>query len=259
VIEGYPGIVLGNVVGSNIANVLLVAGVSAVIYPLAYPGGGIRRDSAIMMVASALFVALCIADGLDRPAGFLLLVGLVVALTPTVRDAAQAQKEGIVTVPTEIVLSLPTRRRLITTFIVVGLIALPLGARIVVRNAVAIATAMGVTETVIGLTIIAFSTSLPELATTMVAAYKRHTEVAVGTIVGSNIFNILAIMGVAALMSPGGIQIPETFPYLDLPVMMAAALVVTVLAWARRPLGRVLGLVLALAYAGYIVTIFVMA
>ena len=192
-------------------------------------------------------------------AGVFLLVGLVVALTPAVRDAAQAQKEGAVVVPTEIVLSLPTRRRLITTFIVVGLVSLPLGARIVVQNAVEIATAMGVSDAVVGLTIIAFSTSLPELATTMVAAYKRHTEVAVGTIVGSNIFNLLAIMGVASLMSPAGIRVPETFPYLDLPVMMAAALLISVLAWARKPLGRVLGVVLALAYGGYMIAIFVMA
>ena len=259
VIEGHPGIVLGNVVGSNIANVLLVGGVSAIVYPLAHPGRGIRRDAAIMMVASIFFVLLCLFDGLDPSGGMILLVGLVAALTPTVREAAQMQKAGEVTVLTEIVLSLPTRRRLITFFIVVGLITLPLGARIVVENAVEIATALGVTDTVIGLTIIAFSTSLPELATTAMAAYKRHTEVAVGTIVGSNIFNLLAIMGVAALMSPFGIRVPESFPYLDLPVMMAAALMVAILAWMRKPLGRPLGAILALTYVAYIIAVFFLA
>jgi cation:H+ antiporter len=256
VFDGYPGIVLGNVVGSNIANVLLVGGVSAVVYPLAFPGGGIRRDSAIMMGASVFFVILCLLDALSQTAGVILLATLVVVLIPTVRDAARTHKEAGGTVPTEFVLGLPTQRRMIFFLIAVGVVGLPLGARMVVNSSVEIAKDLGVTETVVGLTIIAFSTSLPELATTIVAAYKRHTEVAVGTIVGSNIFNLLAIIGVAALVSPTRIRVPESFPYLDLPVMVAAALLISILVWRRKPVGRRIGVTLAVAYMAYIATLF---
>jgi len=259
VFEGYPGIVLGNVVGSNIANVLLVGGVSAVVYPLAYPGGGIRRDCAIMMGATALFVILCLTDTLDQTAGVLLLVALVAALTPTVREAARSNREAGGTVPSEIVLGLPTKRRFIFFLIFAGLVGLPLGARMVVTHAVEIARYLGMSEAVVGLTIIAFSTSLPELATTVVAAYKRHTEVAVGTIVGSNIFNLLAIMGVASVVEGSGIRVPETFPFLDLPVMTAAALVVAVLAWRKKPMGKGIGITLVLSYVAYLTTLLVLA
>jgi len=259
VFAGYPGIVLGNVVGSNIANVLLVGGVSAVVFPLAYPGGGIRRDSAIMMGASVLFVILCLADTLDRMAGVILLAALVGALIPTVREGARTHREAGGTVPSEIVLGLPTKRRFIFFLIFVGLVGLPLGARMVVTHAVEIAKYLGMSEAVVGLTIIAFSTSLPELATTVVAAYKRHTEVAIGTIVGSNIFNLLAIMGVAAMVQGSRIRVPETFPLLDLPVMMAAALVVTVFAWRGKPVGRRIGITLAVSYVAYLATVLVLA
>ena len=259
VFTGYPGIVLGNVVGSNIANVLLVAGASAIVFPLAYPGGSIRRDSAIMIGASVFFILLCLKDALSRPAGAALLVMLVVVLIPTLRDAAQAHRDADGKAPAVAVLGLPTQRRFISLFIILGIVGLPVGAHQVVKASVQIALSLGVSETVVGLSIIAFATSLPELATTVVAAYRRETEVAIGTIIGSNIFNLLAIMGVAALASPWPIEVPPSFPFLDLPVMLGAALIITAFTWGKRSLGRKAGIALSTAYFAYIALLFTMS
>ena len=259
VLTGFPGVVLGNVVGSNIANVLLVGGVAAIIYPLAAPDPSSRKDTAIMLVVSVLFVILCLFGELSRPAGIIMLVILTWVLSLSAREAARAHGEAGGLVPTEMVVGLPTRKRLITFFLVVGLIALPLGARFVVTATVDIARHLGMSEVAIGLTILAFGTSLPELATTVVAAVKKETDVAMGTIVGSNIFNLLAIMGVAAVLSPEPVQVPESFAWLDFPVMLAAAVTVTAYVWRSRPMGRVAGIVMSVGYVAYIAVLFITA
>jgi cation:H+ antiporter len=252
VLSDYPGIVLGNVVGSNIANVFLVAGLSAIVFPLAYPGDPIRRDSAVMIGASIFFIILCLKDALAQPAGIALLAGLVLFLVPTLKEVAQAQKEQEGRPTPMAILGIPTQRRFISLFIIVGIIGLPTGAHYVVKGTVEIALSLGVSEAVVGLSIVAFATSLPELATTAVAAYRRETEVAIGTVIGSNIFNILAIMGVAALASPWPIDVPPTFPFLDLPVMMIAALAIAAFAFLKKPIGRKTGVVFSALYVAYI-------
>jgi len=254
-LAGYPAIALGNVVGSNIANVLLVGGAAAIVYPLAYPGGSIRRDSTIMLLASLAFFVLCLMNGLNRGVGALLLLALVAVMVPTVKDAAKAHYETEGRAPMEVVLGLPAHRPVIFLFIGAGLVGLPVGARMVVESAVEIATAVGMSEAVVGLTIIAFSTSLPEMATTVVAAYRKDTDVAVGTLVGSNVFNILAIMGAAAIVAPNGIEVPSLFPLLDLPVMVLAAVVITVFVWKKLPIGRNAGIALTAGYAAYLLAL----
>ena len=258
VFSGYPGIVLGNVVGSNIANVLLVAGVSSIVFPLAYPGGSIRRDSAVMIGVTLFFIFLCLKDALSRPAGLGLLVTLVVVLIPTIQDAARSQRSAERKPRPVSALGLPTSRRVITLFIILGLIGLPLGASLVVKGTVQIALSLGVSETVVGLSIVAFATSLPELATTVVAAYKRETEVAIGTIIGSNVFNLLAIMGVASVASSRPIEIPESFPHLDLPIMLASALLISTFTILKRPIGRLAGIGFTTLYLGYIAFLFLL-
>jgi cation:H+ antiporter len=253
--SGHPGIALGNVVGSNIANVLLVGGGAAAIYPLAYAGGSIRRDSLLMILATLFFVALCLMDSLGRGAGILLLVGMAAVLIPSAREAARSHRDAEGDPPLVAVLGLPTHRRMILLFLVAGVVGLPLGAKLVVDSAVDIALRLGMTETAVGLTIIAFGTSLPEVATTAWAAFRRETEVAMGTIVGSNLFNVLGIMGVAALVSPFPITVPGIFPVLDLPVMLGASLVLALFAWFRRPLGRIAGVLLSVSYVAYIVVL----
>lgn len=258
-LTGYPGIALGNAVGSNIANVLLVGGGAAIIYPLANPGGSIRRDTSVMMLASVVLLVFCLTGNLGLTAGVVFLLGLLAVMIPTVQDGVRAHYESEGKAPMEIVLGLPGHRPVIFLFILTGLAFLPIGARLVVDAAVEIAVRAGISETVVGLTIIAFSTSLPELATTMVAAHKKETEVAIGTLVGSNTFNILAILGVAGVVAPGGIRVPPLFSRLDLPVMLAASLFITILAWTGRPLGRKPGILLSMGYAAYLGALLVFA
>lgn len=253
-LAGYPGIVLGNVVGSNIANVLIVGGAAAVFYPVSPGEGSVRRDSAVMILATLLFIGLGVPGGLGRLDGAILVGGLAGALLLTARDAMEERKT--VAAPIDWVLGVPTRTGLIVVFLVTGLVALPIGARLVVEAAVEIAAELGLSETVVGLTIIAFSTSLPELATAVVAAWRRETDMVMGTIVGSNTLNLLAITGVAALVSPSGIPMPRGVIVFDLPVMVGAALVLTVFVWWKRPLGRVTGILLSLSYVAYIGALF---
>jgi cation:H+ antiporter len=251
-LAGYPGLVLGNVVGSNIANVLLVAGAAAVIYPLTYGDHSVRRDSLFMVATSVLLVFLCWNGTLDLTEGAILLAGLVVVNVLTAREAARAFRESELKAPLEWVLGLPTNTWVILLFIVAGAVGLPIGAKMVVDASVEIAVAWGVSDTVVGLTVLAIGTSLPELATTVTAALQKRTEVAIGTIVGSNMFNILAILGVAVTISPAPIEVPGGFFTLDFPVMLGAAVVLTALAMVKRPVGRASGVIFLVAYVTYL-------
>ncbi len=255
-VTGFSGIALGNVVGSNVANVLLVCGLAAIIAPLSIVGSSVRRDSLLMVGATVLLGIFALSMGLNRTTGILMLIALVLVLSPSARDAARAHREAGGRAPLEAVLGLPTHRRLITLFIVVGVVFLPVGARLVVDSAVDIAGRLGVTEAVVGASIIAFSTSLPELATTVVAAFRKETDVVVGTIVGSNIFNILVILGIASLVSPEPIHVPASFTVLDLPAMLLSALTLAVFIWMKRPIGRPAGIALSGAYVVYVVALF---
>ena len=251
-LTGYPGLVFGNVVGSNIANVLLVAGAAAAVYPLTYGERSIRRDSLFMLGATVLLVVLAIGGVLGRVDGVILLVGLAAITTLTATEAAQAYRDSELKTPMEWVLGLPTNPWMIALFIVAGAVALPVGADLVVNASVKMAESLGVSETIIGLTILAIGTSLPELATTVVAAVQKRTEVAVGTIVGSNTFNLLAIMGVGAVLSPFPIEIPGEFFTVHFPVMLGTALLISVFVWLRRPIGRAAGIAFLAAYAAYL-------
>ena len=254
----HPGIALGNVVGSNIANVLLVAGAPAVIYPLVCSQGTERRDSAVMLGISLLFGLLCLGGELGRSEGMLLLAGFAFLSAFSIR-AALAGRERIKaerTAPMEWVVGLPTRKRMIFLFIAAGLVGLPVGANLFVDAVVGVAESLGVGETIVGLTIVAVGTSLPELATTVVAAVQRHTDVAIGTVIGSNMFNLLAIMGAAAVTSPIGVPVPRGFLTIDVPVMLVSATVLTVVVWTRGSIGRRIGGILLAAYLAYVTLLF---
>ena len=255
-ISGYPGLVLGNVVGSNIANVLLVTGAAAAIFPLTYGEHSVRRDSVFMIVATVLLVSLCWNGVLTVTEGMVLLIVLVVITALTAREAARAYRDAEIKPPMEWVLGLPTRLSMIILFILLGAAFLPLGAHLVVDASVEIARHLGVSETVVGLSVLAIGTSLPELATTVTAAVQKRTEVAIGTVVGSNIFNILAIMGLGAAIAPSPIPVPGGFFTLDFQVMLGSALVLSVFVWLKRPVGKPAGFTFLAAYAAYIVVLF---
>lgn len=251
-LTGYPGLVFGNVVGSNIANVLLVAGAAAVVYPLTYGEHSVRRDSIVMIAATVLLVLLSLNGTLGRIEGAILLTGLVGVTLITMREATRMYRGSEVKPPLEWALGLPTNLWMIALFIAIGAIGLPVGAHLVVDASVEMATHLGVDETLIGLTILALGTSLPELATTVVAAVQKRTEVAIGTVVGSNIFNILAILGVGAVISPVPFTVSREFFTLNFPVMLGTAVLLSVFVWLRKPVGRPAGIVFLAWYVTYI-------
>ena len=249
--DGVPGLLLGNVVGSNIANVLLVGGITAALSPIKLRAPDIRRDTVVMVIASiALFVFA--AGGFSRIDGFGLLLGLVCVVGFAARDSAKAQSGPKSGMPVEWVLGLPNRMGMILFFLAAGLISLPLGATLVVESSVEIAGWLGVSNTVVGLTLVALGTSLPELATTVVAARKGRSDMALGTIVGSNMINILAIMGIAATVSPTTLPVSGQTMALDIPLMLGSALVLLWFIWNRRPIGRATGIAFTIIYVMYL-------
>jgi len=255
-IADYPSIVLGNVVGSNIANIMLVGGAAATIQPLPTTGPNAKRDTTIMVGASLLLLAVALSGGIHTREGLILLLGFAAVTVVAIRDIASDQRRNDITAPIEWVLGLPSRIGMITIFLAAGLIGLPLGAQMVVDAAVHIAAQLGISDAAVGLTIVAVSTSLPELATTVVAAWQRRTDVAIGTIVGSNVFNILGIMTVGALLSRETIPIGRRFLVLDLPLMIAVALLLALFTWRGRPLRRTTGIVLLVGYTLYTMSVF---
>ncbi|UCC85317.1 MAG: calcium/sodium antiporter [Gemmatimonadota bacterium] len=255
VLAGYTGMAIGNVVGSNIANVLLVAGAPAIAYPLVCDRGFERHNASIMLGASIFFVVLCLVGELNQLAGVVLLTGFVAIMAYTLWAGARARR-GIEQVSQmEWVLGLPNKTSMISLFIAVGAVGLPVGARLMVEAAVGVSAQLGISDAVIGLTIVAVGTSLPELATAFVAVVRRETEVAVGTVTGSCVFNILAIMGVATLVSRSPIPVPGGFATLDLPVMLGAAFALALLVWFRRSIGRAAGIAFVAGYCAYLVAL----
>jgi cation:H+ antiporter len=257
-VTGYPNLILGNVVGSNIANVLLVGGVAAAVHPLLYDDHEVRRNAVIMMVSGLAFAGLCALGALNRTAGLVLLLSFVLIMATTADSTLKAMKDADTSTPLDWVLGLPNRMWMIGLFIVVGLIMLPLGAQLLVESAATIAIRLEVPETVIGLTILAVGTSLPELTTTVLAARERRADVAIGTIVGSNVFNVLSIMGISAAISTHPIPVSRRFLMLDLPTMIVSSAVLAYFALRVRPIGRKIGIAMVLAYVSYLGTLWLL-
>jgi cation:H+ antiporter len=241
--RGVPDIALGNIVGSNIANILLIVGLSALVWPIRVIGATLRRDTAVMMAAALVLVPIFYLGQVGRLSGALLVAGLAgylvwAYLKPGV---AVIEEEGV-PAPSSLLVS--------ALWVAGGLVALMLGARFLVDGAVAIARGYGISEAFIGLSIVAVGTSLPELATSLIAALRRQSEIAIGNIVGSNIFNLLGILGVTALITP--IPVASRFLSFDLPVLIAVSLVLCVLLVTRPVIGRGVGVAMLVGYVAYI-------
>jgi cation:H+ antiporter len=218
-LRGSPDIAVGNVVGSNIANVLLILGLSALVAPLIVARQLIRLDVPVMVLISGLVLFLAMDGRLARWEG-LLLVGLGVLYTVALiriglRDGAR--------VGDDIDAAPAGAWWLNALLILVGLALLILGARWLVEAAVTIATGLGVSELVIGLTVVAVGTSMPEIATSILATLRGQREIAVGNVIGSNIFNLLVVLGATASLSPAGVGVSDAAIRFDLPVMTAVA------------------------------------
>ncbi|NWG47023.1 MAG: calcium/sodium antiporter [Alphaproteobacteria bacterium] len=251
---GAPSIAIGNVVGSNIANILLILGLPALITPIVSGQPFLRRNMIFMLVASGVLAVLVHGGELDRTDGLLLATMIVLYLVYSAvgmmrSRAAQAEIED------EVRSLAPARANTtgILARIGLGLVFLPIGAHFVVDGASGIATSFGISEAVIGLTIIAVGTSLPELAAALAAALRREPAMIMGNVIGSNIFNICAILGITALIT--NVPVEPRFAALDIWVMLAAAALVAPFAFARRPVSRLAGgvfLTLYIAYAAWL-------
>lgn len=245
---------VGNVVGSNIANIGLVLGLTAVLRPLRVEQGLIRREVPIMLIASFLFYGLAWSGAISRPFGGILFAGLVAFLLYSVRTAkkhpqrGQAQAEGPAELPS------PDKSKLKSALLLFfGLGGLLLGAQLMVGSAVYLARVFGVSEGIIGLSLVAIGTSLPELATSAVAALRKQADISVGNIVGSNLFNILAVTGLTALVQP--LSVEHDWLLFQFPVMLLFS-VALLLVMLDREIRRWEGGLLLAGYSAFLIWLF---
>ncbi|GIU43901.1 sodium:calcium antiporter [Shewanella sairae] len=240
-IAGNSGIALGNVIGSNIANIGLILGITALIRPIKIESQMVRRDIPIMIAASLLFWSLLLDAGLSFWDGAILFALLVAYLTFSYFAAEKQTDDDVEDTKQNPMLSV--------LFIVIGISMLVGGGILFVDGAVALAQSFGISEVIIGLTIVAIGTSMPELVTSIVAALKGQSDIAIGNVVGSNLFNILGILGVTALIHPiSGCEITT----LDWSAMIAFAVILLPFAYTGLRIGRREAAILVLSYLGYI-------
>lgn len=251
VLQGEPDLALGNVVGSNIVNILFILGLSALVMPLIIKRQLVRFDIPVMVGLSVLLVAVSLDGTIGLIDGLLLLAGLVVH---TVMSIVIGRREGSGAETVEPALtSKPVPLWLALLLLVAGIGLLVLGARLLVDGAVGIATALGISSLVIGLTVVAVGTSLPELATSIIAVRRGERDMAVGNIVGSNIFNIGMVLGLPAVLFGQGIPVPPAAIALDLPLMLATALALLPIAFTGFVIARWEGSLFVLLYVAYTV------
>jgi cation:H+ antiporter len=258
--RGNPGLAVGNAVGSNIANIGLVLGITAIVYPLKVESETLKREYPLLMLI--MIVSFIMAADLlySRTEGWLLLTGLVALVLWMVmlgmrkgpHDPLADEFEA------EIPSDMPTKVAI--SWLLVGLIVLPLSSRFLVEGAVYTARALEVSEAVIGLTIVAFGTSLPELAAALTSALRREDDLAIGNVIGSNMFNILGVLGIAATISP--VAVDELMLKQDYPVMFLFTVLLFFMAYGLRGPGRISrrsGVLLLTIFLSYQVLIWITA
>ena len=254
ILDGVPGLALGNVVGSNTANVLLVLGVPALIATMHTSHIDTRASYMQMIAASVLFIVLASFGALTWWSGLILLAALAAMLLHAANETLKHRKKAAEAALAEDEVEgadpdLPWWK--IILFLGLGLVGLPLGADLLVEGAVNIASTFGMSETAIGLTLVAVGTSLPELATTVMAAIRRQADVAIGNVIGSNMFNLLGIIGVASLV--GQIPVDRQFLVFDFWVMLGTSLLLVPFVFLKKDITRAWGIALTGLYVVYAV------
>ena len=250
--DDAPGLAMGNIVGSNTANILLVLGLPALAAGLYTTGFDTKKAFISMILATVLFITLAFVGPFSWWHGGLMLAVLAAILLDQAWTARRVSRVALATEDLNGVdTSMPGWK--ITLYLLLGLVGLPLGAKVLVVNAEIIAQEFGVPETAIGLTLIAVGTSLPELATTTVAAIRRQADVALGNVIGSNMFNLLAIIGIAALVGP--IPVADEFLRFDLWVMLAASFLLIPFVFFGQNITRIWGAALTLLYMAYLLLV----
>jgi len=264
-LAGAPGIAIGNIVGSNIANILLILGIAALIAPIAVQARALRRDGAVALAVAVAFAALAFVWPLDRVVGAVFVAGLALYIWTAFRQETSAAPataghgalydKALATEGVDDALAPDTAERggsLLWPLLLAlaGLVLVVAGGWLLVEGATELARAFGISETVIGLTVVAVGTSLPELVTSVVAALRRQADVAFGNIIGSNIYNVLGIGGVTGLVAP--VTIPTEIATFDLPVMVGVTALMLVFAYTARKIARWEGAVLLAGYGVYL-------
>ena len=254
VMRGAGELASGNIVGSNVANVFLALGIPAMIMAIPTNMPGVARNAFVCVGATIIFIALAM---LGNPMvvwqGAILFAGILIYLGWMFRLARIGADDPILAEMTEIEDGedgLPAKQWKSALFVLIGLVGLVLGGKLIVDHATNIAEVLGVPQAVIGLTIVAIGTSLPEIATVVVAAYRGHPEVAIGNVLGSNVFNLFAVGGAAALAGP--LSIKKEFFVFDFWVMLIASIALLVYILGRSPIGKKTGLVFLVCYALYL-------
>lgn len=258
VLGGIPGLNVGNVVGSNIANILLILGVTALVCPIPVRAGLVRKEVPIMIGVALAGWGVMLGGMIGRFEGALLLVLLVVFLIWSYRqgrrDAPLIEAE-VSTGRAEQTLEHPPRLVMGVVLTLIGLVMLKFGADLFVDGAIRIARHIGVSDVVIGKTVVAFGTSVPELAASVAAALRRHPDIAIGNVLGSNVFNVLCVLGVTALIAP--LPVSEHIIWIDMAVVLGASLACIPIMWTSRRITRVEGVILIAGYLAYVAGQFV--
>lgn len=242
-IKGTPDLAVGNIVGSNIFNVLLIVGVAATVAPIAIQRATVRRDIPIAIVASIMLTFMMLDDNISRIDALILFAAFIAFIWITLHNSKNDANEKDAS--TEKVI--PTWKSVL--FIIFGLVGLVLGSNIFVDNASSLAHGWGISDAIIGLTIVAGGTSLPELATSAVAARKGDSGIAIGNVLGSNVFNILMILGLTGIISPMHIQ---NITYIDMAVMVISMALFWLFSFTKLRVERWEGCVLIACFLGYI-------
>jgi len=247
-----PDIAVGNVVGSNIGNILLILGLCALITPLAVKPLVLRRDAVTVVGASLLFLVLVGGNALARFDGTILLLALSAYLIWAYRTerSGMAPSSELHSAEGAEVISLPKTTLWIITAVAFGLVLLVGGSQVLLKGAIGIAESFGLSEAFIGLTLVAVGTSLPELSISVIAAVRRHADVAIGNILGSNIFNLLGILGISALLQP--LPVHERILQFDQWVMLGTSLALLLFLYTGGRLSRIEGGLLMLGYVVYV-------
>lgn len=257
VLDGVGNMAAGNVVGSNIANVLLALGLPALIMAIPTNLTGVARNTFVTLVATVLLITLAfLGNPMIWWQGMILFSGIVIYLSWMAVLARSGADEAILQEMAEIEEGrdgLPKSVLVDVLYVIFGLVGLFIGGELIVGNGVKLATGLGVSETVIGLTIVAIGTSLPEITTVVVATMRGHSEVAIGNVLGSNVFNIFAVMGAAGMAGPVMFE-PSLYRF-DFWVMLISMLVLLAFVLTRRPIGRKTGAIFVIGYVLYMLAI----
>ena len=249
-LSGSPGLAMGNVVGSNIANILLVLGLPTLLVRLQNGITDTKRSFVLMILASVLFIVFGISGSFSWVHGIVLLSLLTFFLFDTFKQSTEttSNNESL-----EFRYRTPQSWWTIIFFILLGIIGLPLGADLLVNNASTLAKDYGISDAVIGLTLVAIGTSLPELATTFIAVVRKKAEVVLGNLIGSNIFNLLAIIGITSLISP--VPVDPTFIKFDFWIMLGASILLAPFMFLNIQFSRLSGFLFVTLYISYLTSI----